>query len=610
MNKEIRQLKGNLLLSLLCGGQIMFALTVSGLQARNIQPDLDISRKLYCFGTMLIFLFLLAVSLTFRRTLRAVFLCLLFMNMVALINYYELLLHGTVLTHQDIKNFTTALRHAGNYALQLTLPVKYMVLSLLSAVFLLTVMYALHIPFYTNRGAGFLSAAAMSALGYVVVFTSFVDIRSNGWSWELQYYTDSFVIGTLENLKKAMAPMEKPKGYSRQELGKQAVPLPGTADVRPDIILIINETYYDVDHLVDFETDVPFMSNYMSLDAYKGYAAVPYIAGGTNASEYELLTGNVISLLSTSTPFNDMNFKTCRNLTEYLKKLGYSTIAAHPWTESNYHRGTVWRELGFETTYFSQDFSELKYYGKRWYPSDQSVFQNFCMFYENMPEAKPRFCYLLTIQNHGGWDRNDPSLDTVHISRKNGLSDFNCEQMNEYLTCVRQTDDLIPEMIDYFSAQKRDVVLYMVGDHSPSIFRELNLESAGSEDSQKIFNLKKRQVPYFIWRNIPGTDYSSVLPENHDIDLCSLTPYALKAAGLPLSPYYHQLVKLGENIQCMTGIDAAGKNGNEAGFIKTDGMTESIYDNTQLSSMVREYFYMEYNSLQGKEREDRLFDPE
>ncbi len=47
-----------------------------------------------------------------------------------------------------------------------------------------------------------------------------------------------------------------------------------------------------------------------------------------------------------------------------------------------------------------------------------------------MPEDKPRFSFLVSIQSHGDYDMNDASLDIVHAGTDYGEYD---ELMDEYL---------------------------------------------------------------------------------------------------------------------------------------------------------------------------------
>ena len=575
------------LLAFICAAQVLIAQTISTKQVTNTFHEIARTPLLYIAGMAMLFLLFYSFALFMRRTLISVGILSAFLNFIALVNYYELRLHGTVLTVQDIKNIPTAARALSGYTVGITPEAGAIIFSFSVLLLILAVFYFCRVSFKTDRKAGMISSIFLFLFVYCLVFSPFSPLRFlDDWSWEIRYYVDSAPVGAAENIRRALLGTEKPTGYNIEEITDIAG-LPGT-DNRPDIIVVLNETWYDMDHLVDFNTDVSYMENYDSLNAIKGYAAVPMIGGGTNASEYELLTSNSMMLVNTTTPFNDLNLNNSKSAAEYLEKLGYATMAAHSEPSGNYHRGDAWKALGLDAVYFQPDFSGLEYYEARYSASDSSLFKNFTRFYEAMPDDQPRFAYLLTIQNHGGWDRNSPDKDTVHIQDSKGFSEYE-QQINEYLTCMRQTDEFIGEMVEYFSNVDRDVVVYMAGDHGPSFLRDWDL----GED----YNLKMRQVPYFIWSN-RGIEES---PENRDVDMCALTPMALKAAGIPLSPYYVHILHLSENVQALTGTSG--------GYIDKNGKEQDIYSGTDEAELVKRYYYIEYNSLSKKERIDELFDP-
>lgn len=592
-----------LTMALLCSVQSMAALTLSMLQVRHFEVGVKPDIPLYVLGFIILFLFMLAMIAIIPGRLIVSGICLLLCNIIALINYYEIQFHGTVLTCQDIRNISTAAGQIDNYSFRISGVVVLIIVSVFVTFISLVIVSFASQKKRVSVWLGVLSLSLLIILPGITVFSPLSSIRKDVWSWELKYYTDSFIVGTIENIKHVAHPVQKPDGYFEEVLGNmEGIFKEAKVENYPDIIMILNETYYDMDLIGDYKPDVPYMKNYDALEAYKGYAATPVTGGCTNASEYELLTGNSVTLLNTSTPFNDLSLENSLSIVQYLESLGYSTMAAHSEPPQNYHRKYGWETLGFDYTYFKEDFSNLEYYGDRWFASDSSVFSNFTHFYEQMPEDQPRFAFLLTIQNHGDWDRNSPAMDEVHIGNRNGLSDYDAERVNEFLTCIKQTDDCIEEMINYFSDSERDVLLFMVGDHGPSFLSNIEV------DTREPIDIRKKQVPYFIWSN-NDVDYRLDLPENHDIDLCSLTPCAMVAAGLPLSPYYLQLYEIADTAISISGVNYTKEDGSvSSGYVLKDGILKDVYEDTPESNLVRDYFYMEYNSLQGKPRMDALFD--
>ena len=91
--------------------------------------------------------------------------------------------------------------------------------------------------------------------------------------------------------------------------------------------------------------------------------------------------------------------------------------------------------------------------------------------------------------------------------------------------------------------------------------------------------------------------------------MCALTPMVLKVAGLPLPPYYAQILRMSEEVQSLTEVIVAGENHNGLIYIDCEGVMQDVYNSTDEADLVRKYFYMEYNRLQKKDRLDYLFDP-
>ena len=163
-----------------------------------------------------------------------------------------------------------------------------------------------------------------------------------------------------------------------------------------------------------------------------------------------MLTSNSLILMPSITPFNWLNLYNANSVVSYLKGLGYSTMAAHPYTNSNYRRDSAWLALGFDETHFQSDFTTQETYGDRPYQTDSATYRDWETMYEAMPEDKPRFSFLVSIQSHGDYDMNDASLDIVHAATDYGDYDA---LMDEYLSCIKMTDAAVQELCDYFTAQ-------------------------------------------------------------------------------------------------------------------------------------------------------------
>ena len=378
-------------------------------------------------------------------------------TLIALINYYTRDLHGSALMPQDILNLGTAAEVMGSYTLKITQDVVKIVLLYLPI--LAIVFVQAQLVKGAPKRAGWKARgvrAAGSALGvFLVMFFGYfgpVTIKPKttyGWAWQNTYYTYGYLAGTIEATSLMADPVIEPENYNdaaavntaRKADDYTAPASPESAEDYPDIVLILSESFYDFDLVTDLQADTDIMPVTKNLpNSVYGHTISPHVGGGTNSTEYEMLTSNSLILMPSITPFNWLNLYNANSVVSYLKGLGYSTMAAHPYTNSNYRRDSAWLALGFDETHFQSDFTTQETYGDRPYQTDSATYRDWETMYEAMPEDKPRFSFLVSIQSHGDYDMNDASLDIVHAATDYGDYDA---LMDEYLSWIKMTDAVI-----------------------------------------------------------------------------------------------------------------------------------------------------------------------
>lgn len=364
----------------------------------------------------------------------------------------------------------------------------------------------------------------------------------------------------------------------------------------PDIILILNESFYDLNAYFPVEADTDYLDDIHGLsNALTGFAAVPNVGGCTNNSEYELLTSNSMYLLNSSAPFNYMDLTKGSSLVRYLKSLGYETWAMHDRSPNNYSRKTGYAALGFDHLLFSEDFQHKGSYGKR--PvTDEANYQDLYETWETGGDG-PRFLYMLTYQNHGGYDQNDPSMATVHSG---AAPDGMTSEINEYLTSISMSDDALAGLIDKFRDSERKTVICMVGDHAPSFITQLP-RPEGLDDIED--TVRKLCTPYVIWSNFPMEidDKMQESVTRLPVSLVNLAPLMLQSAGIPLSPYYQKLNQLLATVPVRTQYGY---------YIDTEWNIGRFDEHLSEYQNVMQYYYMEYHNLNvGKDYIESLFLP-
>ena len=313
-------------------------------------------------------------------------------TIVALVNYYTRDLHGSALMPQDIMNLGTAAEVMGSYTLKISDTVVTIALCVLPVLGISAVQW-----FLTKNGPkraswkarGVRVAACAAAIFCVMYFGYFgpnpiKPKATYGWAWQETYYKYGYLAGTVEATTLMSDPIVKPENYSDQAAQDAAALVQGTyataetAQEYPDIVLILSESFYDFDLVTDLQADAEIMPVTKNLEnAVYGHTVSPHVGGGTNNSEYEMLSSNSMTLMPSITPFNWLNLYGANSLVSYTKSLGYTTMAAHPYTNSNYRRDSAWRALGFDETYFQDDFPTKEYYGNRPYQTDSASYKDF-----------------------------------------------------------------------------------------------------------------------------------------------------------------------------------------------------------------------------------------
>lgn len=501
-------------------------------------------------------------------------------------NYFTLLYHGAPLFPSELMSAGTAMEVMGDYSYEIDHIVKRLIITgaillVISAVF----------TFLERKGRSYtvfrtiLTAAGIfagSAVLYNMLFspTKILPGVIVGWKWEEGVDKFGFVVTAMDNAEKIIHAITEPEGYSAEKVREyECEGVAAAVTEYPDIILILNESYYNMDNFVKTGADADYMEGFYGHDnAIYGYSAVSHVGGGTNNSEFELFTGNSMALLNSYAPFNYYNFSTYKDdFVHYLKELGYSTTAMHQSRAENYKRNIVYPQLGFDEVVLGKEsfeHSEFKY-GKR-KVTDSNNYKDLFDHYNAQGDG-PRFMYLLTMQNHGGYEKNDDDLDVVHVSEDFGEY---TDDMNEYLSTVSYSSKAFSELIGYYSEVDRPVIICMTGDHAPSFISMLKTDkySAGERTTRSLL------VPYVIWSNF-GLDTTGI---NTQITThFELTTMVFKMAGLPLTPYQKTILDLHDEVPALTKIGSC---------IDRDG---NFVEKSQLGpqDLINKYYYLEYNTL-------------
>ena len=313
----------------------------------------------------------------------------------------------------------------------------------------------------------------------------------------------------------------------------------------PNIIVVMNESFSDLNVLGDFTTNEDYMPYLHSLqngaeNSVTGYLNVSVCGGHTANTECEFLTGNCMAFLPQgSIPYQQYIKSRTPSLAGYLKSLGYATYAQHPYQASGWNRDKVYPLLGFDNLDFMEDYRDVAYV--RNYISDASDMEHIIETYEkNKASGKPAFIFNVTMQNHGGY------TDTYMNLTNDIQSQYASEPLNQYLTLIHKTDQALENLIDYFSKVDDRTIIVFFGDHQPNDTVASVVENGAQAETQKRY-----LVPYLVWSN-----YGIEGAKDKNTSLNYLAAQVLTAAGVPTNADQNYLLSL-SNTNAV--ISAAGQ---------------------------------------------------
>lgn len=328
----------------------------------------------------------------------------------------------------------------------------------------------------------------------------------------------------------------------------------------PNIIVMMNESFSDLSVLGDFETNEDYMPFIHSLEqgaenTVTGMLNVSVCGGNTANTEFEFLTGNTMAFLPQgSIPYQQYINGDLKALPDYLKTLGYQTIATHPYNAGGWERDTVYPMLGLNESVFKDEYVNPQYV--RQYISDESCVDKIIEFYENKETDKPLFVFNVTMQNHGGYQDQYGNF-TPDISVKDSTN-FSLQQ---YLSLVKLSDSALESLISYFKDADEKTVIVFFGDHQPSdAVASTVLAKNGmswnhlTEEQQKL----RYQVPYVVWANYDIDEETGA-----DTSANYLAAEVLERAGVPLDEYRSYLMHLKTEYPVISAVRTVKADGSE-----------------------------------------------
>lgn len=506
---------------------------------------------------------------------------------------------GSSLTPTDLISFGTAMNVISQYSFQ----VKHEMFAAI-AVAVPLIMLAVKFPIKLNFKFKWavMRAAGAGVLGLAVLFIVGVDNSKYEISVYDQHYANmhfgsaySFYVNTTK------LGLNRREEYDSEKLNEKLMSYVQTVEEpqkKPNVIVIMNESFADLGVIGEFETNVDYMPylNRLNRNVIKGEALVSPFGGYTCNSEYEFLTGMSTGVLNNqSAPYMQMMFGYMPySLPQHMKQLGYYTMAMHPYTADSWNRENVYEYMGFDE-FVSID--ELKKYSKypeylRGYVSDKGNYGAILNYLYTDKDDSPVFIFDITMQNHGGYTFEEFETEVYPLNMKGSYP-----KTEQYLTLIKHSDEAVEYLLESLKKFDEPTVVVMFGDHHPGVEREFYEELYGASlDSLTYSELYKRYiVPFFVWAN-----YDIEADTEAKTSPCYLSNIMMEAAGLPKSRVQLYLDELRSNIVQINPMCYFDKDG-ELHLHSESSSLDEFYD-LQYSMLTGEALNYDFYDFSGSNK--------
>lgn len=575
------------------------------LLVETITGNLFTIQPFYLFINLMLYsIFLFLVILFFQKIQVSLYLTYILFPVLSLLEYYVYKLRGRSFMLQDIRSFQTAktVMKAYNYDIELTIAIPLLVT--IALIYIIMLLPSVSFPQHSKTRK---TSVIILVFGLTILLSNrsiakYINFLSlSMWDIETNYQTNGYFLTLLSEIQ--YLKQTAPDGYSENAVSqiaesylssyKLTEELDSSYVTPENIILIMNESWADFRYIADFpkaDTITPFIDS-LHKNVIKGYLHVPVFGAGTANSEYEVLTGNCMQFLEASNIAYQLYIQENEwGLASTLKEQGFQTVALHPNTATNWNRNIVYPRMKFDKFISYENWPKEMLQNIRWCTSDESSYNTLIKLYKEKEENEKLFSFLVTMQNHGGYNWSDyPSTVSLDYETKYPLTE-------QYLSLIQESDHAFASLVEAFENIEDPTMIIMFGDHLPNIENSFyeNLLNTSWENISLFEKQKIYTTPFVIW-----TNYN--IPEQKEIEMSSnyFGSYILQLTGMELTDYNKCLLEFMKEIPIIGTGMVMDKHNNWYNLYK-------LPDN--LSTILNHYQIIQYNNIfGGKKKQNSIF---
>lgn len=394
------------------------------------------------------------------------------------------------------------------------------------------------LPDYNFKNARFRGSAVATGLDHL-------GISNFNWDPEANTRANGQLLSLLMNASTAfiLPPAEYNEDAIRRVLSSQSS-APASPSGRPDIIVIMNEAWWDPTLLPGVGFSNALLSELESESRSNLFS--PIFGGYTANTEFEFITRlSNANLPVGSIPYAQYVNRPIPTLVSDFNALGYETIAIHPYSSHFWNRDKAYPRFGF-SRFESTDNASFE--GASSGFVKDTVLSRFIADELDKGDT-PKFIFAVSMQNHGPYlDGSHRYADKprINIETKGRLNPEAVDLLSTYATGVRDAVTGFNQLVRHIRNSGRPTLLVMFGDHLPFLGDDfLVYHQSGFISSQDPTHWtpedkrKMHTLPVVAWTN----GAPALLPQEQFSPIY-LGTWIKRSVGLPLNSMDRLLLEL------------------------------------------------------------------
>ena len=377
--------------------------------------------------------------------------------------------------------------------------------------------------------------------------------------------------------------------------------------VRPNVIMVLSESFYDLTRLPDLQFERDPLENFHALESesISGTFHSHYLGYGTGYLEMSMLYGITELDLGTGTNIcfleDDIYDRLDALPEQYTKGGGYTAEMLHAFDNSLYNRTVTYPRLGFSKLLFHEDMKQMDLqeplFGG-YYMRDAYLYEAALNEMKEINDSGERaFLYLITMENHQPFNADKfDYLCQIDVT-SDTLSEEDMAIVRVMLEGITRADQALGELTDALQESDEPTIVVFFGDHRPNLFMtdgDTVYTKLGLCPGNDTVDWTAEQI-----NDLYSTDYlicanDAALLQGRagtwrESSITAVGPQLLELTGQPVSRYWALLEKVQE--VCLTNT--------ELYFVDGTGTPSTSAEDADLSDEARELLQL---------REDVLYD--